>query len=200
MKALLLIIFTLNISFVFAQSSMQESDQLPYRVIPEAPSEYNDVNVAARMLDGLGFRYYWATEGLREEDLTFKPSEEARTSLETMMHIYALVDVVLNATKNEPNVRPKKYKEYDFNEMRYHTLNMIKEASDILKAANAGDLESMSVVFQRESGESTFPYWNLINGPIADAIWHVGQVVTFRRSSGNPVNSNISFMRGKERQ
>ncbi len=37
-------------------------------------------NVVARIIDGLGFRYYWGTEGLREEDLKFKPSEEARTT------------------------------------------------------------------------------------------------------------------------
>ena len=38
--------------------------------------------------------------------------------------------------------------------------------------------------------EVEYPFWSLLNGPIADMIWHVGQVVTFRRSLGNPFNGN----------
>ncbi|MEZ4850056.1 MAG: hypothetical protein R3B93_15850 [Bacteroidia bacterium] len=55
------------------------------------------------MIDGLGFRYYWATEGLRQEDLNYAPSEGARTTLETMQHIYGLSSMVLNATLSQPN-------------------------------------------------------------------------------------------------
>ena len=44
---------------------------------------------------------------------------------------------------------------------------------------------------------SEFPLWNLINGPIQDAVWHSGQVVAFRRASGNPINSKISVFNGK---
>ena len=42
------------------------------------------------MIDGLGFRYYWATHGLRPEDLNYKPSETNRTIEETIDHIYNL--------------------------------------------------------------------------------------------------------------
>lgn len=40
----------------------------------------------------------------------------------------------------------------------------------------------------------------MLNGPIADALWHVGQVVSFRRSSGNPFNSKVSVFSGKVRE
>ena len=64
----------------------KENTDLPYYQIPDYPEAYNAATVAARMIDGLGFRYYWATESLREEDLSFQPNEDARTVLETLDH------------------------------------------------------------------------------------------------------------------
>ncbi len=52
---------------------------------------------------------------------------------------------------------------------------------------------------KRRSGTVEYPFWNNINGPIADAIWHVGQVVSFRRSSGNPFPKGVSVLTGKKR-
>ena len=57
-----------------------QNQDLPYYEIPAYPEVYSQGTVTARMIDGLGFRYYWATEGLREVDLKFKPNDEARTS------------------------------------------------------------------------------------------------------------------------
>ena len=34
----------------------------------------------ARMTQGLGYRYYWATKDLREEDLNYRPSAEGAAS------------------------------------------------------------------------------------------------------------------------
>jgi hypothetical protein len=48
--------------------------------------------------------------------------------------------------------------------------------------------------------ENEFPFWNQLNGPIADALWHCGQVISFRRSSGNPYNSKASVFSGKVRE
>jgi hypothetical protein len=39
----------------------------------------------------------------------------------------------------------------------------------------------------------------MINGPIADALWHAGQVVTLRRVSGNPINPKVSVFNGRLR-
>ena len=30
------------------------------------------------------------------------------------------------------------------------------------------------------------PFWHIINGPVADALTHVGQINSFRRLAGNP--------------
>ena len=42
-----------------------------------------------------------------------------------------------------------------------------------------------------------FPFWNQLNGPIEDAVWHCGQIVAFRRASGNPISKKISVFTGK---
>lgn len=75
------------------------SQELPFYSIPPAAEHYTAANSISRMIEGLGFRYYWATEGL-------------------------------------------------------------------------------------------------INGPITDAIYHTGQVVSFRRTSGNPIPKGVNVFLG----
>lgn len=177
----------------------QSTANLPYRQIPDYPESYTPESVAARMVDGLGFRYYWATEGLRAEDLAFRPSPEARTTDETLDHILGLVDIVLNTVQGKANIRGEDDNPpVDFEAKRKMTLEKLAMASDLLKNGGA-KLEDLEIVFQNGDNKSEFPFWNLLNGPIADALWHVGQVVSFRRSSGNPFNSKASVFTGKLR-
>ena len=94
-------LFFITLILISTTLKAQELDKTesPYYQIPDYPEKYTAGSVAARMVDGLGFRYFWATEGLREEDLKYKPSEEGRTCGETIDHIYGLTLVILNATK-----------------------------------------------------------------------------------------------------
>lgn len=173
---------------------------LPYREIPAYPDSFSAENAVARMIDGLGFRYYWATEGLRPEDLTFRPSQEARTSEETIDHILGLSSIILNAMKKQPNVRSgEEISPLSFEVKRKKTLENLKEASDLLKHSG-GKLGDFDIVFVNGESRSEFPFWNMLNGPIADALWHVGQVVSFRRSSGNPFNAKASVFTGTVRE
>jgi hypothetical protein len=55
------------------------------------------------------------------------------------------------------------------------------------------------MVFVRGENTTEYPFWNQINGPISDALWHVGQVITHRRTSGNPFNSKVSVLQGRVR-
>ncbi len=190
---LIVTIFSLNV--IDAQNKMEE--KLPYYELPDYSETYTAGTVAARMVDGLGFRYYWATEGLREEDLAYKPSEDGRTTAETIDHIHGLTKVIVNSTLNKPNTKAEE-PEMAFAEKRKKTLENIKIAADILRVSN--DLSEFTIVFQRGENTSEFPFWNQLNGPIADALWHCGQVISFRRSSGNPYNSKASVFSGKLRQ
>ena len=180
------------------QSSVMKNP-LPYKQIPDSPSEYTATNVAARMIDGLGYRYYWGSESLRSEDLNYKISEESRTSLETLEHIYGLSKNILNAVQMKANIRgeasPSSYEE-----LRSATLLNLEQASNILKSSTDKDLEHFNIVFQRGEQRSSYPFWNLINGMVSDALWHTGQIVSFRRASGNPLHSGVSVLRGKTRE
>ncbi|GAA3599124.1 hypothetical protein Q4Q39_18625 [Flavivirga amylovorans] len=183
MKKLTMMFALLLSIFVMAQS---EDEKLPYYEIPNHPENYTAGTVAARMADGLGFRYYWATEGLRSEDLVHKASESGRTSAETIDHILGLSNFILSSVSKEGK-RTKQDEKRSFEEKRKQTLLNFKEASDILRA--------MDDVSQFDNDR--FPFWNIINGPIADALWHCGQVVMLRRASGNPFNSKVSVFTGK---
>ena len=196
MKYYFFIFFMAVISGLQAQQATTAS--LPYSEIPGYPEKYTAETVAARMIDGLGFRYYWATEGLTPKDLAFKPNEEARTTAETLDHIYNLCRVIANATDQKPN-EDTGQETMSFKEKRAQTLFLIKRAADKLRTAGPGTLEASKVIFKREGNSSEYPFWNIINGPAADALWHVGQVVSFRRSSGNPLNPKVSVFNGKLR-
>jgi len=173
---------------------------LPYQAIPDYPEKMTATAVAARMIDGLGYRYHWATEGLREQDLDYRPSPDARTTRETLDHIYGLSRTILNGSRKAANVRPADEPGRDFAELRAQTLTNLQEASDLLKTDAAGDLSQYGITFQRGDNISEFPYWNMLNGPIADAIYHVGQVVSFRRSAGNPMDPQVNVFMGRNRE
>ena len=176
-------------------SIMSQAQEKPYYYqIPDTSTVYTPATVAARLVDGLGFRYFWATEGLTEKDLSFQPSKEARTSFETIEHIYGLTNVLLNAVNERPT-GPAQQEKMSYTELREKTLQNIRTASEILKSADA-DLNNYDMVFERNNNRQRYPFWNLINGPISDALWHVGQVVTFRRSSGNPLPAGVNVLRG----
>ena len=172
----------------------QAQDKLPYYEIPESPETYTAGTVAARAVDGLGFRYYWATEGLRPEDLDFKPSPEARTSFQTIEHIYGLSKMIVNCTLKKDNNQKEEEEALPFEDMRRATLINFKTAADILRTSD--DISQYKIIF----GDREIPFWNQINGPIEDAVWHCGQVISFRRSSGNPYNSKASLFTGKLRE
>lgn len=168
----------------------QEKVDLPYYEIPDYYSEYTVGTVTARMVDGLGFRFRWATEDLREKDLLYKISEDGRTIEETIDHVVGLSRVIVNATLKQPNGSGKKTSEMTYKEKRREALLNMESASQILQKAT--NLNDFKIIF----GSKEFPFWNNINGPIEDAVWHSGQIVAMRRAAGNPIRSGVNFMMG----
>ncbi len=163
---------------------------LPYQEIPDYPETYTVGTVVARMIDGLGFRFYWATEGLIDTDLAYQPSEDSRSTYQTIEHIYALSNTILNAALRKEN-QSFNTSDLDYKTLRSRTLINLKTAADILRETS--DLTNHNLKFSNRE----MPFWFNINGPISDAIWHSGQIASFRRASGNPINSNLSFFTGK---
>lgn len=190
-RSILFLLFLL--SFV----GLSNAQGLPFREIPPAAKVFTSGTLMGRLSDGLGFRFYWATEGLTEDDLSFKAGEESRTIGETIDHIYSLVLMFTNATMEQPTVFPIKTDSLTFDEKREKALAFIQTASAMLKVSNDADFERYNLVFQNPNGSGQkLPFWNGLNGPLEDALWHIGQVVTLRRMAGNPINSKVDFMNG----
>lgn len=184
-----LLIIVLSMSLSFAQQKI-DSD-LPYYEVPDYPEEFTAGTMAARMIDALGFRFYWASDSLTDKDLNYKPNPESRSAEETIKHIYDLSKIIVNSTLKKDNERIDEALSYS--EMRANTLFNLKTAADILR--NSDDISEYKIIF----GEREIPFWNQVNGPIADAIWHCGQLVIFRRTTGNPINPKVNHFTGKVR-
>jgi hypothetical protein len=169
---------------------MNSQEKLPFHEIPATAEKYTPQNVLGRMIDGLGFRYYWSTEGLRVEDLKYQPKGAGRSSQETVTHLYDLSNFLIRLTKTD-FLQKKEKEAMSFTEMRTQTLLNLQAVSNRVKTS-----KDISEFDTKKDGKITIPLYNLINGPIADAIWHTGQVASFRRSSGNPINSKINQFTG----
>ena len=198
MKSLLFL--SILLSSACASSAQMNVPELPYREIPAAPETATAGTALARLIDGLGYRYYWATEGLRETDLDYRPSEDSRSSREILEHLYNLARTIDLAVVREPNVRPLPPSPESFAEQRRLTLEKLKHAADRMRTASDEEVQAYEMQFQRGEQVSAFPLWNLINGPIADALTHVGQITSFRRASGNPQNPGVNVFMGKTRE
>jgi uncharacterized damage-inducible protein DinB len=193
-----LLVMTLLLGINAVAQDNDNMKDLPYYEVPDYYESYTAGTVAARMVDGLGFRYRWATEDLREVDLNYKPTDSSRTTMQTIDHILGLSRTILNATLKVPSDFTIQQPELTYEQKRKETLENIKKASEILQKATS--LIDFNMHFISNRGESEYPFWNSINGPIADAIWHTGQVTLLRRASGNPISKKVSFLQGKIRE
>ena len=185
-----------SFTLLFFVSSFAMAQALPFSQIPEAPKQLTPSATLLRMVQGLGFSYYWATEGLRKKDLDYRPSRDASSSLETLQHLYGLSKTIAEAVQNIPSKRPDTKAPVTLESLRAETLTFLEQATQLLSQADQESLENMKIVFDREGKQSAFPLWNLINGPISDALYHTGQVVSFRRTSGNPIAKGVNVFLG----
>jgi len=106
---------------------------------------------------------------------------------------------ILNCISGKPNIRPRDEKEFSYEQLRHQSLLNLKEASDLLKANPDMDMSTKKIVFKRGDKESVFEFWHLLNGQLSDAIYHTGQIVSFRRTNENPVNPKMNVFMGKNR-
>ena len=145
-----------------------------FRSSPPAPVELSASNAIARMIDGLGYRLYWALYGLREEDCNYVLCDGAYSIKDLLWHILGLVNwVYMHVYGHQMSRKP----------------SIIDQGIDTLLA-----LEKLRQTFLEMSDAELVNYkledmsfWNYINMPLADALHHVGQVSMLRRAAGNPV-------------
>lgn len=181
-------------------STVVESPKPPYHQIPDYPEEITAGTTIGRIIDGLGYRYYWATEGLTEKDLAFEPGNEGRPAKDVLQHLYGLSLMIYKTANKEPNIRPLPENTMSWDAKRLATLENIKAASDIFKASTDEQIAEYKIIFQRGDTQNSVPVWHLFNGPIDDAISHVGQITSYRRSAGNPINPFVNVFMGKTKE
>jgi hypothetical protein len=129
----------------------------------------------ARMVDGLAFRYYWATEGLSEEEMSFRPGLESMSLCQLLAHVLGLVSLVDERFGGEK--RPEAPPATDVESLRGNTLQRLAALG-----ARLVDMSEEEIAVDRGPP----PFWIMINGPLSDALTHVGQVNAWRRLAGNP--------------
>ncbi|WP_082995019.1 MULTISPECIES: hypothetical protein [Aquimarina] len=174
---------------------------MPYQQIPEYPENYSSGNIISRLIDGLGYRYYWATDNLADSDLKYKPSAEGYNTYETIEHIYWLSIMITNTAQNLPSIRltPNDLSPLNFDILRKKTLYNLKKASELYAKNTKDDIDNYMIVIQSDGYKGEFPFWHMINGPISDALYHTGQIVSFRRTTGNPIDPKVNVFTGKAR-
>jgi hypothetical protein len=168
-------------------------EKCPYSKIENYPEAFTLGCVVGRMLDGLGYRYHWASKNLRTEDVQYSPGNGGKTTLENLKHIYELAaDALLLAEGQEFNRPRVAVGNLEYPELRQLTLNNIHQASQKFKAMTDSEIANIKVVFAFVDRKKEYPFWNFLNGQLSDAIYHTGQIVSFRRSSGNPVSKEMN--------
>lgn len=157
---------------------------LPFSTLPPVPDEVSITNVLARMIDGLGFRYHWATVELTAENLEYRPVESSMSIQEVMVHIYDLAYSTNRVFGGEVA------KDNTTVQLRERTLQLYAMLSARLKEMDDNQFEDLVSI------EAKYPFWYWLNGPIADALTHVGQITSWRRMAGNPQPSGVDVFRG----
>ena len=141
--------------------------------IPPYPDSISGTTTLVRLLDGLGFRLRWSTEGLSDDDYEFRPAPDCMSIEELVRHVRSLVNWVCLSMGLDGFERGD-----DISLTRRHILEMIHALREALNSTSDEELKEITI-----DGR---PFWHIINGPISDALTHVGQINSFRRLAGNP--------------
>jgi hypothetical protein len=88
-------------------------------------------------------------------------------------HVWGLTNWIVIHAQLPKESRPEGYPA-----RRAHVLVLIQRLREHFATLSAEELARVRI-----EGK---PFWHLINGPLADALTHVGQINSFRRLAGNP--------------
>ena len=167
---------------------MVDNQELPFEDISKTPTELTATNTLLRVVEGLAFRYRWATENLSEDDIKFRPHSTSMSIEEVNSHIFDLVDSTFRVFGGE---KQNKETLNSFQDIRESNLFLLKKLVILLIEMNDSELAEMEKNTSRK-----LPFWYWINGPLADALTHVGQITSWRRISGNPQLKGVNVFIG----
>ncbi len=126
----------------------------------------------------LAYRGAKAVRGAPDSFATFKASETTRTPAEILAHVGDLLDWALSIAKGNETWHDSKPREWAQEIDRFHAA--LARFDEYL-----GSAEELSATCER-----------MFQGPIADALTHVGQIAMLRRIAGAPVKGE-NYSRAK---
>lgn len=144
-----------------------------YSRYPEVVQVADMRGVLQHLADTIGFRYYWATEGLVEADLPFRPVDGAFTLGEQLAHIRRLVVWAGRAFQGDSG--RLRDEPAPLERLQTDTFSALDELKGVLDATDIAAVRCFDK-----------PFWYLVHGPLADCLTHIGQVNTYRRLLGKP--------------
>lgn len=175
----LVLIFSLFMSsFSYSQDNLTK---LPYNKRPKYPKKITAGIVMAKMVDELGYKYYWATDSLLNDELryTFHSGNLPRLLLKGVSQ---MSENIINSTSENKMKSELKLEEMSFEDLRKNTLFNLKEASSILI---------------KNSDTSFFLNWNLFMKSIAFSDTYCDQIILFRENIGNPIKLKNEVVKQK---
>jgi hypothetical protein len=136
-----------------------------------------------RMIDSIGYRFFWATEGLADGDYEFAPGCDCKTIAQLVGHLWGLSNWLHLSVLGQgiADVRPP-----EPDKLRAQILQGLYDVR--VQIAKIGEEELFALRIDDH------PLWHVINGPLADAMTHIGQIASFRRLNGNPVPKHPLFV------
>jgi hypothetical protein len=123
----------------------------------------------------LAYRGGKAIRGVPADFATYRLSDESRSASEILAHIGDLLDWALCLAKGEHPWKEKAPLAWEQDVERFHSA--LQKLDDYLAAD-----EPLG-----------FPLERLFQGPIADALTHVGQIAMLRRVAGAPIRGENYF-------
>lgn len=167
---------------------MDRNKELPFEDISKTPTELTATNTLLRVVEGLGFRYRWATENLSEDNIKFRPHPTSMNIEEVNSHIFDLINSTFRVFGGEKqNIDSSN----SFPQIRKKSLFILEDLRERLKKMRDEDLVEMEKNTSRK-----LPFWYWVNGPLSDALTHVGQITSWRRIAGNPQLKGVNVFIG----
>ena len=167
---------------------MDRNKEIPFEDISKTPTELTATNILLRVVEGLGFRYRWATENLSEDNIKFRPHPTSMNIEEVNSHIFDLINSTFRVFGGEKqNIDSLN----SFQQIRKKSLFILEDLSERLKKMSDEDLVEMEKNTSRK-----LPFWYWVNGPLSDALTHVGQITSWRRIAGNPQLKGVNVFIG----
>ena len=161
--------------------------------ISDLPADLTSAKIIMRMTDALAFRYRWATHNIPQSIADFTPSPACMTLNQLFQHIYKLSNWTRefftgspsNPPSNSPSQNPDP-SQMTLAELTAQTLNALALLHNHLEKTTDAQLAKIT------DAENT-PLLYMINGPIADALTHTGQIITWRKLANSPPPSPNYF-------